>query len=234
MEKIRKVEKTFERSYHPVVIWFDDLAAIIETLKQRVGGVQLRTENYRYDSLEELKEHVGGQTQFALEIVGSKPGGSLSVSLELKRMSLVKLWVFDPQGGPEAAQVFHEIDDTITGCQRRPAQLYSGWALFFGLLALVALPYVMARNETTERGLLVAGSMFFLWSIWVIFVSACWSAVIRLQRRAEVRPFLARNKDQLLLLLIGAIIGGCVTFASVVLKEHFYPSTTTGDAPKIP
>jgi hypothetical protein len=67
-----------------------------------------------------------------------------------------------------------------------------------------------------------------------LFVTLRRSAVINLQRRAEARPFFERTKDQLLLLLIGAVVGVLVTFAGVVMKERFYPSCTTMNVPTPP
>jgi hypothetical protein len=55
-----------------------------------------------------------------------------------------------------------------------------------------------------------------------------------LQRRSEARPFFERNKDQLILLLIGGIVGGLITFAGVVAEERFYPSAPTVNPTKPP
>jgi hypothetical protein len=70
------------------------------------------------------------------------------------------------------------------------------------------------------------------WYLWVMFVSMRRTAVVNLQRRSDTRPFLERNKDQLIILLIGAVVGGLITFAGVVVKERFYPSTPTINATK--
>ncbi|WP_029585113.1 hypothetical protein [Bradyrhizobium sp. URHD0069] len=226
MEKIRKVEKSLERSYRPVVIWIDDLAEIIDTLKRHPREIDIRTADHRYEGLDDLKEHVGGQTQFDLTI-SSSSGSGPSVSLELKRMA-VRLWVFDPRGGPEAAQIFHEINEVITRCQRRFAALYS-LLLMFAIVPFFLLTqfFLVQQSElSAARAASVVGSVVSLWFLWACYVIVRCKAVIKLQRRSEIRPFIERNKDQLMLLLIGAIVGGLITFAGVVAKEHFYPSAT--------
>lgn len=225
MEKIKKVEKSLERSYRPIVIWFEDLVEIIDTLKRQGREIEIRTADYRYESLEDLKEHVGAQTQFEL---GISLFPTPSVSIELKRTS-VKLWVFDPRGGPEAAQIFYDINEVITRCQRRLAPLYSLLLMFVVLPFFILSQYILMQyNElSAARALTVVGSVIALWFFWASYVITYRKAVINLQRRSEVRPFLERTKDQLLLLLIGAIVGGFMTFVGVVAKEHFYPSTPT-------
>ncbi|HEY0848272.1 MAG TPA: hypothetical protein VGD96_00045, partial [Bradyrhizobium sp.] len=64
------------------------------------------------------------------------------------------------------------------------------------------------------------------WMVWGVYHRGFRMAVIRLQRKNETKPFFERNKDQLLMLLIGTLIGSLATFGGVVLKERFYPSTS--------
>jgi hypothetical protein len=141
----------------------------------------------------------------------------------------VELRVFEPQGRPEAAKLFYEIDQVVTRCIRRFAGFYGlGHVELLPPIALFFLFQLFnAFQNEVNAGLDAILGILTFWSIWATFIKSRWTAVIHLQRRAEVRSFLERNKDQLLLLLIGAIIGGCVTFAGVVVKEHFYPSTTS-------
>jgi hypothetical protein len=229
MEKFKKIEKAFERSYGPIVIWLDDLEEIVDLLKQYAGGAQIRTEDYQYEGLDDLKRHVGGRPLSALTITNASVSTDPpSVSLELTPTS-VELRVFEPQGRPEAAKLFYEIDQVVTRCVRRFAGFYGlGHVELLPPIALFFLFQLFnAFQNEVNAGLAAILGILTFWSIWATFIKSRWTAVIHLQRRAEVRSFLERNKDQLLLLLIGAIIGGCVTFAGVVVKEHFYPSTTS-------
>ena len=234
MERIR-IEKAFERSYGPIVIWFDDLSEIVNMLKQAPGGVQINMGGYRYDSLDELRENAGGRTQSALTIASQSGVDAAAVSLELTPVS-VTLWVFDPQGRSEAVKLFHDIDNIIAPCVRRFAPLYNiGNVQVVLLLLLLFLgQFPPAFEDKVNVALSVLFGVLLVWSIWATFVNVRWSSVIRLQRRAEARPFLERNKDQLLVLLFGAGIGVLATFVGVVLKEQFYPSATTHSTSKAP
>jgi flagellar biosynthesis GTPase FlhF len=70
MQKIKK-QKSFESSYRPVVIWLEDLAELFAVMKENAEEVGVTTDDYRFGTIEELKEHFGSQTQFQLRIVDS-------------------------------------------------------------------------------------------------------------------------------------------------------------------
>ena len=219
MEKVKK-QKSFTRSYRPVVIWLEDLAEIVSTLKQIAEDVQTSTEDYHFTTVEEVKEHFGSQTQFEMEITSSRP----YVRLELARLR-VELHV---STGPKSAQLFHDIDVVLARRQR--SIVYSWWWLVAILVAGAA-----AHFFPEQAGPITAvQAVFLVWYLWVMFITLRRTAVINLQRRSEARPFLERNKDQLILLLVGAVLGGLITFAGVVMKERFYPAAPTVAAPKPP
>jgi hypothetical protein len=222
MEKVKKPRK-FGRSYRPVVIWLEDLTEIVSTLKESAKEVHISTEDYLFKTVEEFKEHFGSQPQFDAEIMTI---GGPYVRIEFGRM-----WVRVHIGpGPQSAQQFHDIDAILTRRQR--SIFYSWWWLVPLLLAAVA-----AHVFPDQAGaIVVAQSVIGSWYLWVLFVGLRRSVVINLQRRSEARPFLQRNGDQLMLMLISAAVGGLITFAGVAVKERFYPSTPipTNTAPKQP
>jgi hypothetical protein len=120
MEKVRK-EKSFGRSYRPIVIWLEDLAEIVSTLRKNAKDVHIATEDYLFETVEELKEHFGTQTQFAMEVTSSIP---------YVRLELTRLWVkLHVSAGPQSAQLFHDIDSILARRQRRfPFLIAVGWS----------------------------------------------------------------------------------------------------------
>lgn len=219
MEKLKK-QKNFGRSYRPVVIWLEDLAEIVSTLNENAKDVHISTNDYLFGTVEELKEHFGTQTQFAMEVTGSTP---------YVRLELTRLWVkLHVSAGPHSAQLFHDIDVVLAGRQR---SIFYSWWWLLAILALGAAPHFFPEQATP---MLVVQSVIGVWYLWVMFTTLRRTTVVNLQRRSEARPFLERNKDQLLLLLIGGIVGGLVTFAGVVMKERYYPSAPAVNATKPP
>jgi hypothetical protein len=228
MEKIRK-QKSYRRSYGPVVIWLEDLAEIVAILNENCNDVQISTEDYRFKTVDELKDHVGSQAQFALEIDGHSP----YVSADFDRTSAT----FHVSAGTQAAYVFHEIDSIIARRQRHFPLIYNWWLLMLSSIATLGLSYfwiLTGQTGPARHVLSVVQIITFLWFLWAAFVNVRRTSVVKLQRRSEARPFFERNKDQLLMLLIGAIVGGLMTFAGVVVKEKFYPSAPAVSLPKSP
>ena len=219
MEKVRK-QKSFDQSYRSVVLWSEDLAEIMSLLSEKAKDVRLSTDDYIFKTVEEAKEHFGSQVQFAMEITSSSP----FVRLEFSRMA-VRLHV---SSGPQSAQLFHDINAVLVRRQR--SAFYSWWWLVPIVLAGVASRFFPEQ----ENAITVAQLVCTAWYLWVLFVTLRRTSVITLQRRSEARPFFERNKDQLILLLIGGVVGGLITFAGVVVKERFYPSAPSVNVTKPP
>src|ERR1700730_11660622 len=72
MEKLKK-QKSFGRSYRPIVIWLDDLREIIATVKDKEREVHISTEEYLFTTIEELPEPLGSQLQFDMKKTSSVP-----------------------------------------------------------------------------------------------------------------------------------------------------------------
>src|SRR3954465_2655645 len=116
MEKLKK-QKSFGRSYRPVVIWLEDLAEIVSTLKENAKDVHISTDDYLFTTTEGMKEHFGSQSQFAMEITSSGP---------YVRLELARLWArLHVSSGPISAQLFHDIDVVLARRQR--SIFYSWW-----------------------------------------------------------------------------------------------------------
>lgn len=229
VEKVRK-QKGLWRTYGPVVIWWEDLTEIVDSLKQH-AEVTLSTADYQFKSLDELKEHVGSQaTIFALDIDTGQP----SVSIDLTRME-ARLYI---SAGPQAAQLLLDLDGVLSRCQKLFPWAYRFW--FVMLLPAFSLVinvfFLNARPEFAAQIASVALNTLTLWALWATYVNLRRVCVIKMQRRSDRRGFFERNQDQLIMLLVGAVIGGFATFAGVMVKEHFYPTTPVinVNAPKSP
>jgi hypothetical protein len=201
-------------------LWFEDVTEIVTFLQAKCRSVEISTENYKFKSIEELKEHAGLQTLPVLQIHCHEP----YVTIDLTRME-ARLYV---SHGDHAASISHEIDPILAQCQRWLPWAYSSWFATVYLIVVFGSDYLFLWGRTDTPSVIVFQvlGLGFLWIMWAAFVSVRRSSVIRMQRRADRRPFVERNQDQLIMLLIGAIVGGMVTFAGVALKEHFYPSSS--------
>lgn len=207
------------------MIWWEDLAEIVSALKQH-AEVTLSTEDYQFKNLDELKEHVGAQaTIFVLDVDTTQP----SVSIKLNR-SEARLFI---SPGPQAAQLLLELDAVLSRCQRLLPWAYRFWFVMILPTVSVVLNifYLNARPELAAQIASGALNTLSLWGPWASYVNLRRVSVIKMQRRSERRGFFERNRDQLIMVLVSAIVA---FFAGVVVKEHFYPSTPAIIAPKSP
>jgi hypothetical protein len=219
VEKIKN-QKSFTRSYRPVVIWLDDLEEIFSLLKEAAKDVQISTEDYHFTSIDKLKEHYGSLTQFVMDITSSSPYVSIHFARSWMTVRI--------SPGAQSAQLFHEIDAILA---RRQRSIFYSWWCAVPVVLFGAAPHFFPAQALP---IVAVQSALLSWYVWVVFIGWRRTAVINLQRRSEARPFFQRNKDQLALLLIGSVIGGLVTFAGIVVKERFYPSAPTVNESKPP
>jgi hypothetical protein len=166
------------RSYRTVVILLEELSEIVSILKEAAKDVQISTEDYRFATVDELKEHYNSQAQFAMEITSLSP---------YVHIEFTHLWVkAHVASGPQSAKLFHEIDIFV---QRQRGIFYSWWWIVLFFVAGAAAHFIPEQSAITAVQLVLA-----VWFLWVMFVSLRRTAVINLQRRSEARPFLERNK----------------------------------------
>jgi hypothetical protein len=212
VEKIRR-QKSYRRSYGPVVLWLDDLTEIVTVLMEKSKKVQISTEDYRFGTVDELKEHVGSQTQFALEIDCYDP----YVSIDFDRNS-VSLYV---AAGDQAFHLFNEVDGIIARRQRRFRLLYSWWLLMVASAVIIVADYFLFFGAPElEPYVRFIPPLLIICFIGPMFIRWQRVSVIKLQRRSDAPSFLERNKDKVLMMIIGALI----TLAIGAVKEKFYPS----------
>lgn len=218
MKKVKQ-EKSFRRSYWPLVVWFDQLAELLAVMKEAGNEVSITVKDYQFDTIEELREQFG---------VGSLRELKLSITKPFAYLEFSSTWVIAyVSSGPHAPKLFFELDEILSRCQRKPTFLYSQWLLLaLGIGEYFLLSSDKFSNSAFDIAILLLAAFLAPWVIWVGFIRTTRTSLIRLQRRFEAKTFVERNKDQLIILLIGALIGGAVTFGGVVLKERFYPSAT--------
>src|SRR5258708_31191860 len=99
-------ETILRKSYAPVVVTLDELNAIMAILVSAGGVIDLSNEEYKFESIDEAKEHFGSVPTRSFKISSYKP----SASIDLDKLSAT-LFVHP---GPAQRQLFHEIDDILS------------------------------------------------------------------------------------------------------------------------
>jgi hypothetical protein len=213
--KAVKKEKSFTKDFGPLVLWREKLNELL--LAVNSDKIEISTEDYSFESLDEVKEHFGQRPINTLKIASLKP----HMSVTFGKLGST-CWVY---ASPTAAQLFLEIDEILKRCERKPRILYSNWISAFAFLPLgVSQMWDPKYNEFPV--LLIPALVVFIWIIRATYINLRWHSVLHMERRYEAPSFFQRNRDQMWMMIISAIVGGLLTFAGTQLKEKFYPSFT--------
>ena len=184
MKPVKK-DKSFLQEY---VDWLYGLTDVNEIISIFDGGsIDISTDDYQFASIDEAKEHFNSRPIHSFKISSTKP----SASVEFGRM-FAKSYV---ASSPTSLQLYHELDEVMKRCQRKPATLYKYWAVFLA----PQIPWATSFAWDPKVGgfpVLVGLQLILLsWMLWVIFISLRSHTVVILKRRDEAPSFFRRNRD---------------------------------------
>jgi hypothetical protein len=206
-----KIEQKYISKYSPIVLWWDDVTEIVELLQANAKAVEIETSQYKFTTLDVAKEHMGVEPQYDVKLCATSPYVNLDSS---------SLYV---GAGPTSAQIFMELDKILKRRERRPRWLYSSW-LMVPTIGLGLVPLASSLDETTKAILVAVQMIFACLYLRAMFVSMKRKMVVYTQKRSEVRGFLKRNKDQLLMFIITGVVGAIVGFGISQVKDRYFPT----------
>lgn len=197
---MERLDTPITRSYLPIVLYLDDLTEIIRAFPDPDPRIEISTVEYRFESIDELRDKHPSERLVTLSIKCSDP----YVTLELSRFDAT-LYVGSSQAAP--AGVFWKIDAVLRRAQRRFAWIYS-WPGSIGIWVLFGLAFMPAFRFHVAAGLAVV-ALWACWGIWSFRVTLRFHSLVILRPKTSkgMRGFIARNKDQLLVAVIAALLG---------------------------
>lgn len=189
----------------PVNLYREDLSAIAEALTQDNGKLGIRTDEFEYDSIDELVSN----SEDSLD--------GLSLKREIPYVSVDfdsrgGVWLYSEKNSLIARGIFAEIQEILESNRRfsyfvlRRFVEGSSWLGAAGLGAFAAVGY---WREVTLSVLLLLINIAFL------FVKP--RSIISRDLRAQTKNFWQRNSDQIVVALIAAVTGSIVTLAATAL-----------------
>lgn len=206
---VTKIEKSLDRKYGPIVLWWDDVTQIFNSLSENCRSVELATTDYKFATLDAAKGHLGDGPQYDIRIIGSAP------------YSVVEDGRLHVSSGPNSAKIFLEIGELLSRRQRRPKWIYSSR---LGVIVIILGPFIyLVADEYIKFGLLVVQCILTIIYVRGIAVSMKRGFVVHMQRKSEARTFLQRNKDQLLMYFITGVLGAVVGFGLSQVKDRYFP-----------
>jgi len=209
---MKRVKSTYVESLGPVKLFLNDVEEIVSILREVSATVDIRTDEYSMESVEELKK-LDVDCIHELTIQCREP----YVSLELDRY---RIWLYIAEDTPVSRGLFEKVKEVLVRRRRRLARILRNPSLIWVPLGLLIYPIVIGLRLSNWS--LLALGLFLLisiciWGRWAWVARFERYSTIVLRRQSEHKSFWERNKDQLLLSVISAIIGGVITYVFTIL-----------------
>lgn len=187
-----------------VRLYRDDLDVVVGLLRQAGLRVRLLDEAFEYESLDEVAKRVGDSPK-RLEIEGRNPEEHSSLTVRFVH-GLWFVWATEASHHGIANDILHVLRSRQTIVNALPVHwiFQAGLGLLWvGALLLRPAPLVGQIIVTLGSATALLGTM--LAAYWWLFPR------VRLRYRHEA-GFLKRNRDQLLILVIGALVGAAISW----------------------
>jgi hypothetical protein len=164
-----------------------------------------KPEDYLYDSIEDLHNNRREERLTELDI---------DAGTWYARIGFARMWAkLDVSSGEtSSAGISYKLDRVISNAARTPKLFYNGW--FMWIMALLISPLVNIIFTTPVRSsrsyfYTLAGLLVLMpsWLLWALSVRLRRHAVIVLTHKSSEKSFFQRNRDNLILALISALLG---------------------------
>ena len=197
---MKKIHKHLGGHLRPIKLYYDDLLEIYEILKQAGNRIEIKTDEYEIESIEEIlsikKPVITNLTIKLYEPV---------VSIDFTNS---RIWLYASEDTPVQRGLYEKIKTMLNKKQRVFAPLFQS-AIASGLFTGASTWWLF-----TDAYKYVGIIMFCLGLLWMYFGHKNkfqFYSLIFPVRRTDKPSFLERSKDPLIIALISAIIGGIVT-----------------------
>lgn len=221
MKKVKKA-KPFSKKYYPVVLYLDALQELDEAFRENCKSLEISSADYKFDSLDDAKQHFGDRPQFEFSFSSSDP----YAQVEFSRLE-ANLYV---SSGVKAAHLFHELDAIIEKQQRSPKLLYWPWLWIpLNLISLASAPFIDKTPKGAQLTWLALVSLSFVWYLWTAYVGIRRQSVLIFTRHGEAKTFFETNRNAIIMTILTSLISGAIGYGFAKLKDGASPA-----APAVP
>jgi hypothetical protein len=207
---MKKVSDSLKAEYSMLRLYKTDLVEISETINLLSKESTWTTDKYSYDSFKEFVSNNNEKELRQLKIRSYQP----SVIIDLYRHS-GELTVYSDEISHEG--LYNRLNKILFKRQLKVSFLFNG-RIFWSLLLLLLIINLLFKipNRISE---LIYGVLIFIQGIGG-YLSLTRNSIILMYNRDEEKNFWTRNKDQIILLLLGAILGSVLTMIVDYLKHR--------------
>ena len=196
----------------PVNLYWEDFAKLVALFKSYCETVEISDDKATYESLDEAAGKIDGKIT-NIDILGKNP----NIRLTLKNTGSWLAQQFDKPGMPQSELdqldlVYIRVKEFLDKRKLLRSDLFSPLSL------LVVMITVIGVGATLLVRVAVVYRAYVLLVAWVVV--AAWAAAtktfrnvigtVSLKPKASVTTFWSRKKDDLIMLVIGLVLGGII------------------------
>ncbi len=199
---MKKLNRYLDRSFLPVKLFIDDLELIEETLKTFSDNFIIETDEYSFESVKELQNNLKQQSLRRLSISTENPSVSISF-----RESFASLRVRSLPDNLNSDGLFSRLEEII--CKREKGHKWIYSIVSYWIACLISVLISLSLPGKTFP-------VIFLWGLIAIctllyftllYINVKRHSIIWLTYSHDQKPFWKRNKDQLILATVSALLG---------------------------
>lgn len=205
---MKKLDQSISQEYLPVKLHLNDLVEMQQILRESTKNYKLQSSGYIYDSIEELASNIGKHELFELEISSSEP----YARIEFTRM-WAKLYVGSSK--LDSAGLFHNLHRILAKSRRRLWIMYS----YYTVWGLNILSFAATYVQSPWRSVFSFSALTMVF--WVLFIRLRRHSTIILVSRDVPVTFWSRNKDEIIIALISAIMGAILGILGTILVDNW-------------
>jgi len=198
---MKRLDKPLSESYSPVKLFEEDLE-LIEDLLSSAKGLEIRSEEYEFSKLEELKKKYKNKIIDELVIRTDEP----YLRIEFRKLR-AELYVGSDNDA--AAGLFYKIDSVIKAARRQPSFLYSYFTIVGGIWILGLSRY--AFHGLVNQAISFIYYLFLVWAVWAFYIRASAHSQIVFLKRNDLKSYLEKNKYKLVERAIFLALGVVLT-----------------------
>ena len=208
---MEKIKKNRDIDIPPVRLYMEDIREIEEIYRQNCKEYKIRTEDFVFDSSEELKS-INEKKISNLYFESSNP----SISMRLyKRYGVISGYNDEVSVLGIVTKIKSVLDKRVTPLRYIDSKWFVIFIVFLSLLSFQwALSFYRLADKVDKLFLFVSylilsSLLLFSWMAFTLFMK---HSVIYLFDKSSQKNFFSRNKDQIVLVTIGAILGALAYF----------------------
>lgn len=208
---MKRASKTLGKHLPPVVLYKEDLVSIAESLTQSDGIIEIRTNDYEYENIDQLIDNVADDFS-GLSIKRRNP----YISVDIDSRSGV--WVYASSDDLTSKGIFSDIVSILEPRVRRTNVVVGRVAKVAGWLGALGGGMLFGAGQYREALIL-----FLLLPVDFMFMMAKHRSIINREHRANKKSFWARNADQIVVAIIGAFAGAVITILLMNIISNGQP-----------